>query len=88
MSVKSYLIGDDDCKLVRSLYKQMLAKLAGTVPNTDPANRSIGDFPNGTHAAAGLIDNSDAAAAYMWPCYKRTLAALGRADRTDTRWRT
>ena len=68
-SLKSYLIGNDDCKLMWSLYKQMLAKLAETVPNVDPAHRIIGGFSNGAHAAAGLIDNSDGEAARYFSAF-------------------
>jgi dienelactone hydrolase len=68
-SMQSYLIGDDDCKLMWSPYKKMLAKLTETVPNVDPANRIIGGFSNGANAVGGLIDNSDGEAARYFSAF-------------------
>ena len=52
-------LNDADCKFMWSLYRQMLARLAQTVPNIDPAHSVLGGFSNGSYATARLIVQSD-----------------------------
>jgi dienelactone hydrolase len=52
-------LNDADCKFMWSLYRQMLARLAQTVPNIDPAHSVLGGFSNGSYATARLIVQSE-----------------------------
>lgn len=81
-NTRDYIIRDEDCTLMWSQYKQMLAKLQEFVPNIDTDHRILGGFSNGAHSVGGLIDCSDGEAAKWFSAFF-TVEGGGRMQRYD-----